>query len=143
MKRSLGVALVALVSGIPAVSSAADAELPVPVQQFESVRYYSAGVGIEERRELPQLYPLKVVFRTDRGHLLCNADVTVTSGGKTVFRGQAEHGPWLVVDLPSGGYDITAVQDGVSRTAKGVRLSPGKQRTVVLTWRVSDVDMGL
>ena len=142
MKWSLGVAIAALVSGVPAVSGAVDAELPVPVQHYESIRYYSAGVGIEERRELPQLYPLKVVFRTDRGHLLCDADVTVTSGGTTVFRGRAQHGPWLIVDLPPGSYDITAVQDGASRTAKGVRLAPGKQRTVVLTWKVSDVDMG-
>lgn len=142
MKRSLSTALVVLVAGAPAVAGAA-AELPVPVQQYEAVHYYSAGVGIEERRELPQLYPLKIVFRTEAGHLLCNADVTIAAGGKTVFRGQAEHGPWLIVDLPPGSYDITAVQDGASRTAKGVRLAAGAQRTVVLTWKLADVDMGL
>jgi len=142
MKRSLGAVLAALIAGAPAVAAAAS-ELPVPVQQYESIRYYSAGVGIEERRELPQLYPLKVVFRTDAGHLLCDADVTIAAGGKTVFRGRAEHGPWLVVDLAPGSYDIAAVQDGVSRAVKGVRLAPGGQRTVVLTWKVSDVDMGL
>ena len=141
MKRSLGAVLVALVAGVPAAAAAA--ELPVPVQQYESISYYSAGVGIEERRELPQLYPLKVVFRTEAGHLLCDADVTIAAGGKTVFRGRAQHGPWLIVDVPPGSYDITAVQDGASRTAKGVRIAAGKQRTVVLTWKLADVDMGL
>jgi len=141
MKRSLGALLVVLVAGVPAAAAAA--ELPVPVQQYESISYYSAGVGIEERRELPQRYPLKVVFRTDAGHLLCDADVTITAGGKTVFRGRAQHGPWLVVDLPPGSYDITAVQDGASRTTKGVKIAKGKQRTVVLTWKLADVDMGL
>ena len=141
MKTRLGAVLAVLAAAVPAAAAAAT-ELPVPVQQYESIRYYSAGVGIEERKELPQLYPLKVVFRTDRGHLLCDADVTITAGGKTVFRGRAEHGPWLIVDLPPGSYDVTAVQDGASRTAQGVRLAPGKQRTVVLTWTVSDVDMG-
>ncbi|HWR98819.1 MAG TPA: hypothetical protein VN317_10400 [Candidatus Methanoperedens sp.] len=142
MKRSLGGLLAVLVAAAPA-AAAAGTELPVPVQQYESIRYYSGGVGSEERRDLPQLYPLKVVFRTDAGHLLCDADVTIAAGGKTVFRGRAENGPWLVVDLPPGAYDVTAVQDGASRTAIGVRLAKGKQRTVVMTWKVSEVDMGL
>jgi hypothetical protein len=141
MKRSVGALLAVLVAGAPA--GAVVTELPVPVQQYESVRYYSAGVGIEERREVAQLYPLKIVFRTDRGHLLCDADVTITAGGRTVFRGRAQNGPWLIVDLPPGSYDVTAVQDGASRTAKGVRLAQGRQRTVVLTWKLADVDMGL
>jgi hypothetical protein len=141
MKKCLGAVLAVLVGGAPAF--AADAELPVPVQQYEAIRYYSAGVGIEERRTLPQRFPLKIVFRTDAGHLLCDADVTIAAGGKTVFRGRAQNGPWLIVDLPPGNYDVTAAQDGATRTAKGVKLAEGKQRTVVLTWKVSDVDMGL
>ena len=142
MKMRLGAVLAVLAAAVPAAAAAAT-ELPVPVQQYESIRYYSAGVGIEERKELPQLYPLKVVFRTDRGHLLCDADVTIASGGKTVFRGRAEHGPWLIVDLPPGSYDVTAVQDGATRTAKGVKLAKGRQRTVVLTWKPAEIDMGL
>ena len=141
MKKCLGAVLAVLVAGAPAF--AADAELPVPVQQYESVRYYSAGVGVDERRTLPQRFPLKLVFRTDAGHLLCNADVTIAAGGKTVFQGRAENGPWLVVDLPPGSYDVTAVQDGATRTAKGVKIAKGKQRTVVLTWKIAEVNMGL
>jgi hypothetical protein len=141
MKKSLGAVLAVLVAGAPAF--AADAEFPVPVQQYESIRYYSAGVGVDERRTLPQRFPLKLVFRTDAGHLLCDADVTIAAGGKTVFHGRAQHGPWLIVDLPPGSYDVTAVQDGATRAAKGVKIAKGKQRTVVLTWKLSEVDMGL
>jgi len=142
MKKGLGALFAALLAGAPA-ALAADAELPVPVQQYEAVRYYSAGVGIEERRQLPQLFPLKVVFATDKGHLLCDADVTINAGATTVFRGRASNGPWLVVDLPPGSYDVTAVQDGKSRTAKAVKLAAGRQKTLVLKWKVADVDMGL
>ncbi len=143
MNRSLGALLAAMVVNLPVGLFAADTELPVPVQQYEGIRFYSAGVGIEERRQVPQLYPLRVIFRTDRGHLLCEADVTISAAGKTVFRGRAQNGPWLVVDLPPGSYDITAVQDGTSKTAKGVRLAAGRQRTVLLSWKTSEVDMGL
>ncbi len=122
---------------------AADADLPVPVQQYEGISYYSAGVSIEERQSLPQRYPLKIVFATDGGHLLCGADVTISSGGSTVFQGAAANGPWLIVDLPPGTYDIAAVQDGKKRQALGVSLAPGKRRTVLLRWRTTEVDMGL
>lgn len=142
MNRGLGALLAILVVG-PTGVCAADAELPVPIERYESVRYYSGGVGIEERKQLPQLYPLRVIFKTDRRHALCNADVTISSQGKPVFRGRAQNGPWLVVDLPPGVYDIEAVQDGKAKTAKDVRLAQGKKRTVVLSWKTTEIDMGL
>lgn len=143
MNKRISALLAVLVVGVPAGVCAADAELPVPVQKYESVRYYSAGIGIEERRQLPQLYPLRVIFSTDKGNLLCDAEVTITAEGTTVFRGSAQNGPWLVVDLAPGTYDIQAVQDGKTKAAKGVRLTAGKQRTVIMRWKTADVDMGL
>jgi len=143
MNKRMGALLAVLAVGVPAVVCAADAELPVPVQKYESVRYYSAGIGIDERRQLPQLYPLRVIFKTDKGNLLCDAEVTISTKGTTVFRGRAQNGPWLVVDLAPGTYDIQAVQDGKARAAKGVRLTAGKRRTVTMSWKTADVDMGL
>jgi hypothetical protein len=143
MKKRLGAMLAAAIIGIPAWVPAADVELPVDIQQYERVSYYSGGIGAEERRQIPQLYLLKVVFKSDRGHLLSDADVTMSDGGKIVFRGRAQNGPWLFVDLPPGAYDIEAVLNGKARSAKGVRLTAGKLRTVVLTWKTTDVDMGL
>lgn len=143
MNRRFGIWFAVVVLAVPGWAFAADVALPVPIQQYNSIRYYSLGVGVEERQTLPQLYPLKLVFRTDRGHMLCGADVTVRSGGKPVFRGLAENGPWLIIDLPPGRYDIEAVQDGKSRSSGGVLIEPGKRRTVTLTWKTTEVKMGL
>lgn len=142
MKKCLGV-LLAVVVGLPVSALGTTPDLPVPVQQYETVHFYSGGVGLEERRSLPQLYPLKVVFATEKGHLLCDTEVTISAAGKTVFRGRAQNGPWLIVDLPPGTYDVVAVQEGQTRTAKNVRLTAGKQRTVLLKWKLSEIDMGL
>ena len=92
---------------------------------------------------MPQLYPLRVIFSTDKGNLLSDAEVTITAKGTTVFRGRAQNGPWLVVDLAPGTYDIQAVQDGKAKAVKGVRVTAGKQRTVTMRWKTADVDMGL
>jgi hypothetical protein len=140
--RDLALAL-ALAGGLPAAAAAAEAELPVPIQSYEGIRYYSAGVGIDERAALPQRFPLKVVFSTDKRNLLCDAAVTISSGGKTVFQSRAENGPWLIVDLPPGTYDVVAVQDGAAKSAKSVKLAAGRKKTVVLRWKTTEVDMGL
>jgi hypothetical protein len=143
MNKRISALLAVLVAGMPAGVCSADAELPVPVQTYESVRYYSAGTGIEERQQVPQLYPLRVIFSTDKGNLLCDADVTISAKGTTVFRGRAQNGPWLFVDLAPGTYDVQAVQDGKTRVAKGVPIRAGKHRTVIMKWKTTDVDMGL
>ncbi|KAF0156151.1 MAG: hypothetical protein FD159_1843 [Syntrophaceae bacterium] len=143
MKKILGVVLAAIIIVMPGWAKAADADLPVPIQEYKNIRYYSMGVSTEERRTLPQLYPLKLIFATDQGHMLCDADVTVSAGGKTVFRGRSENGPWLIIDLPPGGYDIEAVLDGKTRTAKGVVITAGKKRTINLRWKTTEVRMGL
>lgn len=141
MKRVL-CALLLLLGSLPA-AVAAEVDFPVPIEQYEGIRFYSGGVGIEERRQLPQLYPLRLIFATDRGNLLCDTEVTLSAKGKAVFRGRAEHGPWLVVDLPAGSYDVEAVQDGKARSVKGVTVAAGAKRTVLLRWKTSEVDMGL
>lgn len=96
MKKRLGIVLAAMIFVIPGWAKAADVDLPVPIQEYNNIRYYSMGVSVDERRTLPQLYPLKLIFATNQGHMLCDADVTVNAGGKTVFRGRAENGPWLI-----------------------------------------------
>lgn len=143
MKKRLGLLFAVIILIVPGWAPAADVDLPVPIQQYNTIRYYSLGVSVEERQHIPQLYPLKLVFSTDRGHMLCGADVTVSASGKTVFRGRAENGPWLIIDLPPGVYDIEAVQDGKARSAKGVLIAAGKKRTVALKWKTSEVEMGL
>ena len=143
MMNRLGAILGMLIFVIPADAAVNDVELPVPIQQYQQIRYYSAGVSVEERRELPQLFPLKMVFSTDQGHMLCDAEVNITQGGKIVFRGIAQNGPWLIVDLQPGVYDIDAVQDGKTKSVKGVQIISGKKRTVSFKWKSSDVNMGL
>ena len=143
MKKILVAIFTAVIVGISTWASAADVALPVSIQKYNTISYYSTGVGIEERRKLPQRYPLKIVFKTDRKNLLCDADVTASIGKKTVFQGRAQNGPWMLIDLPPGVYTIKAVLNGKERSAKGVRIKAGKQRNVVLKWKTTEVNMGL
>jgi hypothetical protein len=143
MNRGSVALLVLLAAAVPAHAATGGAEPQIVTKTYEGISYYSGGVTIEERAAIPQRFPMKIVFHTDKGNLLCNAEVTVSSKGKVVFRGSAENGPWLFIDLPAGTYDVKAVQDGAAKAKKGVKLVAGRPRTVNLRWKTAEVDMGL
>jgi hypothetical protein len=109
----------------------------------EGVRYINGGFGIDERDVMPDGYPLKVIFATAKGHYLSDVDVSIfESGGKKAFGVTADNGPWLLVDLPSGSYRLEAVHNGHKKEASFKVASQGT-RTVLISWPVSQVDMGL
>jgi hypothetical protein len=66
----------------------------------------------------------------------------VPGGRSTISQGPFWARPRNTV-FPPGTYDVTAVQNGATRTAKGVKIVKGKQRTIILVWKVAEVDMGL
>ncbi len=109
----------------------------LPLYRTGNIRYFSAGVGLEERQASYPLFSLKLVFTAGGRPFLTGVDVTIqpTNGDSAIniSREQVE-GPWLFVDLPSGVYDISAAQGEYRQELKGIRVEAGKQRTVHLRW---------
>jgi hypothetical protein len=113
------------------------------VQTAGEIRYVNGGFGIEEREAMPRGYPLKLMFATAKGQYLAHADVTILdASGKKVFQVKADEGPWLLVDLKAGRYTVQAVHNGHQRTAS-VDVPASGTVPVLLTWKTSEVDMGL
>jgi hypothetical protein len=122
---------------------AAESGLPVPVKTAQGIKFYNGGVGVGERSRMPQLYPLKIVLATDSGLYLNDAQVTIRDrSGTEVLSVRADNGPWLVADVPAGSYTIEAVLEGNSKKAS-VSVASGKKQTAILTWKTTDIDMGL
>ena len=59
----------------PAAVLAAGTELPVDIRTAQGIKYYNGGVGLDERAQMKQIFPLKVVLATDRGLYLNDAVV--------------------------------------------------------------------
>jgi hypothetical protein len=128
---------------LPAAALAAGGNLPVEIQTSQGIQFYNGGAGLDERSEMSQIYPLKVVLATDGGLYLNDAEIVIsTTDGKEVFRAQADNGPWLVADVPPGSYSLEASLEGRT-TAASVEVSAGQKKVVVLSWKTSEVDMGL
>ena len=109
----------------------------LPLYRAESVRYFSAGVGIEERSAEYPPFSLKLVFTAGGKPFLAGVAVTIQSakGGPPInIPRDHVNGPWLFVDLPSGTYHLTAAHADRTEGLKGVKVEAGKTKTVHLRW---------
>ncbi|BFU94805.1 MAG: conserved protein of unknown function [Nitrospira sp.] len=109
----------------------------LPLYRTGRVRYFSAGVGFEERSASYPPFSLKLVFTAGGNPFLSGVAVTITParGGKPIAipREQVE-GPWLFVDLAPGLYDVTASYGNDLQRLKSVKVESGKQRVIHLRW---------
>lgn len=109
----------------------------LPLHRSGEVRYFSAGVGIEERSAEYPPFTLKMIFTAGGKPYLAGVDVTIqpAKGGAAIMitRAQVE-GPWLFVDLPAGTYDIAAAHGDRRQALKGIKVEEGKQKTLYLRW---------
>jgi len=109
----------------------------LPLHRSGGIRYFSAGVGLEERQASYPPFTLKLVFTAGGKPFLSGVDVTIkaAAGGPaiTIPREQVE-GPWLFVDLPAGRYGIAATYGGRTQELKPVVVTPGKPQTLYLRW---------
>jgi hypothetical protein len=115
----------------------------LPLHRVGDVRYFSAGVGLEERAAQYPPFSLKLVFTAGGKPFLSGVSVTIqpVKGGAAVTIPQEQvEGPWLFVDLAPGVYDVTAIHRDRKQGLKGITVAAGKQKTVHLRWAE---DLGL
>ena len=109
----------------------------LPLYRADGVRYFSAGVGIEERSAEYPPFSLKLVFTAGGKPFLAGVAVTIQSAkGGPLINIPREHvnGPWLFVELPTGIYDLSVMHADRTQGLKGVRVEAGKMKTVHLRW---------
>jgi len=108
----------------------------LPLYRTGAIRYFSAGVGSEERQAEYPPFSLKLVFTAGGKPYLVGVDVLiqpVKEQAITISRDQVE-GPWLFVDLPSGMYDISASYGEHKQALKGIKVVAGRQKTIYMRW---------
>jgi hypothetical protein len=109
----------------------------LPLHRVGVVRYFSAGVGIEERAAEYPPFPLKLVLTAGGKPFLAGVTVSIrahkSGTALTIPREQVE-GPWLFVDLPPGLYDLTATYGNSTQRLNGIKIEAGKQKTVYVRW---------
>jgi hypothetical protein len=112
--------------------------LTLPLHKAGAVRYFSAGIGAEERQVKYPPFPLKLIFVAGPKAYLSRVAVTIADKKGTVkleVPAAQVTGPWLYVDLPAGAYTVTATREGQAQVKGEVTVEKGGVKTLYLRWK--------
>lgn len=110
----------------------------IPLYRVGAARYFSVGVGVEEREASYPPFPLKLIFVAGTRAYLSHVSVTISDlNDSVVLRIPEEQvtGPWLFVDLPAGAYKITATRPGFPALREQVRIAKEGTKAVYFRWK--------
>lgn len=132
MKRILPATLLAFAFAEAAAQETAAPSLPfdapVSMRAMEAV---CTGIGADARND-PRwpTYPLRIELVGRAGEYLGEAQVSLNQGAEAIMSVRCG-GPWLLVRLPPGNYDVTAVVENVSKTGRVTVPATGQGRLVL------------
>ena len=109
----------------------------LPLHQVGSARYFSTGIGLEERTAQYPPFPLKLVFVAGPKAYVTQVAVTIKDTKTDMLvriPSDQVTGPWLFVDLPAGTYDITAVRGDRAGGTQRVEIVPGRTKVAYFRW---------
>ena len=113
-------------------------KLRFPVYEQNGIRYFSAGLGKEERELTFPPYPLKLIFvQGERAYLAgVNVEILKQPEGTilSTIPGNEVEGPWLFVNLPTGDYMIKATNSGGVTINKSVTVPTKKPQKLHFRW---------
>ena len=109
----------------------------IPVYHAGTIRYFSTGVGLEERSAHYPPFTLKVILVAGAKAYLSQVSVSIAeSTGQVLLEmpGEKVTGPWLFVDFPPGSYEITATRNQTKVKTRAT-ITTGHIQTVYMRWK--------
>jgi hypothetical protein len=129
----------ALFLALSASASVFAQSLP-PEQTQGNIRYITGGIGKDESEAMKAAesnYSVSLTFavqRDGKAEYLANVPVTIRdASGNTVFS-ISNDGPYLLVSLPAGSYDVSASHDGQVKSKRVTVGSKGHADRVTFDW---------
>ncbi len=119
------------------LAGAAQAQETAPVLPFDSpismreMEAVCTGIGADARND-PRwpAYPLRIELVGRAGEYLGEASVSVSKGGESVISVRC-NGPWLLLKLPPGAYNVTAEVEGRTMNSRANVAATGQARVVL------------
>ena len=101
---------------------------PVSMRSMEAV---CTGIGADARND-PRwpTYPLRIELVGRAGEYLGAAEISLSQNSEAVISVRCS-GPWLLLRLPPGSYDVTASVENVSKTGRVTVPMTGQGRLVL------------
>ena len=101
---------------------------PVSMRAMEAV---CTGIGADARNDPRWLtYPLRIELVGRAGEFLGQAEVTLTQNDEAILSARCG-GPWLLIRLPPGAYDVTAQVENVTKSGRVTVPATGQGRLIL------------
>ena len=111
--------------------------LTFPLYEQESIQYFSAGLGKEERSLTYPPFPLKLIFVQGERAFLASVSVHIAKeDGTTLLKipGKEVEGPWLFINIPTGTYIVSGVDSNGTTVEKTISVLTDKPIVVHFRW---------
>ena len=108
-----------------------------PLYEQESIQYFSAGLGKEERRLEYPPFPLKLIFVKGKRAFLARISVNIAKEDGTILLkipGEEVAGPWLFINLPMGTYIVSGIDSNGTIVKKAISIQTDKPIIVHFRW---------
>ena len=126
---------VALAAAFSVQTALADVALPATHQRGD-ITYLSGGIGSDQSSAIKSVmhrYPLTLEFVGKRGDYLADVPVRIADmHGNTLLKAQA-NGPFMLLHLPDGHYQVTASYDG-NTLHRDVTIGSGTRAHEMFVW---------
>jgi len=118
---------------IPIAAESIPKILRFPLYEQESIQYFSAGIGKEERSLTYPPFPLKLIFVQGERAFLAGVSVHLVNEDGTLqlkIPGEDVEGPWLFINIPSGVYVVSGTDSNGTSIKKTITIQTDKSTVV-------------
>lgn len=122
---------------IPLPTGGIPKTLTFPLYEQESIQYFSAGLGKEERSLRYPPFPLKLIFVKGERAFLAGVSVHIAKEDGTqllTVPGEEVEGPWLFINIPAGTYVISGTDSDGTTIKKTITVQTTKSTVVHFRW---------
>ena len=122
---------------IPLQKGSTQKTLTFPLYEQESIQYFSAGLGKEERSLTYPPFPLKLVFVQGERAFLTSVSVNIAKENGTTFLKiprEEVAGPWLFINIPTGTYIVSGIDSHGTTVEKTISVQADKPIVVHFRW---------
>lgn len=113
---------------------------PKPITTGE-VSYVSGGIcigGVNQMKSMAKDFPLEIVLveksdEYEKENYIADVKVKINDASDNLILDVVTEGPFLLVDLPNGNYQITAEYHNVVKSRR-VKINKNKHERVVFLW---------
>jgi hypothetical protein len=122
---------------IPLPTGGIPKTLTFPLYEQESIQYFSAGLGKEERSLTYPPFPLKLIFVQGERAFLARVSVHIAKkDGTQLLRIPEEEveGPWLFINIPTGTYEVSGTDSDGTNIKKTITVETPKPTVVHFRW---------